>query len=81
MLWLGHSPAQALAGGHLTTALAPRVQIEAGTARAALAGPLRERGHEVVVEPTLSGAGFLRRVDGGWIGAADPRRDGTALGL
>ena len=45
-----------------------------------LAGALRERGHEVVVEPTVSGAGFLKRVPGGWIGAADPRRDGVALG-
>ncbi len=80
MLWLDASPAQALAGGHVSTALAPRLQLEAGSPRAALAAALRERGHEVVVEPMLSGAGFLRRVDGGWIGAADPRRDGLALG-
>jgi gamma-glutamyltranspeptidase/glutathione hydrolase len=80
MLWLGRSPHEALAGGHVTTALAPRIQLEAGTAKAALAAPLRERGHDVVVEPTLSGAGFIKRVNGGWIGAADPRRDGVALG-
>jgi gamma-glutamyltranspeptidase / glutathione hydrolase len=80
MLWLDRSPAQALAGGHLTTALAPRIQLEAGTARANLAEALRARGHTVVVEPTLSGAGFLKRAPGGWIGAADPRRDGLALG-
>lgn len=79
-LWMDRSPAQALAGGHVTTALAPRVQLEAGTARAGLAEALRARGHEVVVEPTISGAGFIRRVPGGWIGAADPRRDGVALG-
>lgn len=80
MLWLDRSPHEALAGGHVTTALAPRIQLEAGTAKAALAAPLRERGHDVVVEPTLSGAGFIKRVNGGWIGAADPRRDGVALG-
>jgi gamma-glutamyltranspeptidase/glutathione hydrolase len=80
MLWLDRSPAAALAGGHVTTALAPRLQLEAGTPRAALAGGLRALGHEVTVEPTLSGAGFLKRVGGGWIGAADPRRDGAALG-
>ena len=80
LLWMDHHPAQALAGGHVTTALAPRIQLEAGTPRAALAGPLRAMGHEVVVEPTVSGAAFLRRVPGGWIGAADPRRDGVALG-
>ncbi len=80
MLWLDRSPAQALAGGHVTTALAPRIQLEAGTPRAALTGALRAMGHEVTVEPTLSGAGFVKRVAGGWIGAADPRRDGVALG-
>ncbi len=80
LLWLDRSPAQALAGGHLATAQAPRVQLEAGTPRAALALGLRERGHEVVVEATNSGAGFIKRVPGGWLGAADPRRDGVALG-
>ncbi len=80
MLWLDRSPTDALASGHLTTALAPRVQLEADTPRAALAAALRARGHEVFVEPTVSGAGFVKRVPGGWIGAADPRRDGLALG-
>lgn len=80
MLWLGRTPAQALAGGHVTTAMAPRVQLEAGTPRAALAGALRERGHEVSLDALPSGAGFLRRVGDGWLGGADPRRDGVALG-
>ncbi|MCE2658638.1 MAG: gamma-glutamyltransferase family protein [Rubrivivax sp.] len=80
MLWLGRSPAQVLAAGHVTTALAPRVQLEAGTPRAELAAALRARGHDVAVEPTVSGAGFVLRVPGGWLGAADPRRDGAALG-
>lgn len=80
LLWLDRSPAQALSAGHLSTALAPRVQLEADTPRAALAAALRALGHEVVVEPTVSGAGFAKRVPGGWIGAADPRRDGVALG-
>jgi gamma-glutamyltranspeptidase/glutathione hydrolase len=82
LLWLGRTPAQVLAGGHLSAAAAPTIQLEAGTPRAALAAPLRALGHPVAVEPLLSGAGFLRRVDGGggWLGAADPRRDGAALG-
>ncbi|MFN0183247.1 MAG: gamma-glutamyltransferase family protein [Aquabacterium sp.] len=80
MLVLDRSPAQALVGGHVSTALAPRVQLEQGTPRAALAAALRERGHDVVVEPIASGAGFIKRVPGGWLGAADPRRDGLALG-
>ncbi len=79
-LWLARTPAQALAGGQVTTALAPRIQLEAGTPRAALAAPLRALGHDVVVEATRSGAGFIQRVPGGWLGAADPRRDGVALG-
>jgi len=28
----------------------------------------------------LSGLGFLMKREDGWIGAADPRRDGVALG-
>lgn len=80
LLWLGRGPAQALAGGHVSTASAPVIQLEAGSPRAALAAPLRALGHEVAVIPLPSGAGFLRRVDGGWLGAADPRRDGVALG-
>ena len=80
MLWLGRTPAEALSAGHVTTALAPRVQLEADTPKAALAAALKARGHDVVVEPTFSGAGFIKRVPGGWIGAADPRRDGVALG-
>lgn len=80
LLWLGRTPAQAIAGGHVATALAPRVQLEAGTPRAALAEALRARGHEVTIDPLPSGAAFLKRVDGGWLGAADPRRDGVALG-
>lgn len=80
MLWLGRSPAQALAGGHVSTALAPRVQLEAGTPRAALEPTLRALGHEVAVEALPSGAAFLLRQGQGWLGGADPRRDGQALG-
>jgi hypothetical protein len=32
------------------------------------------------VQTLLSGAGYIKRVDGGWIGAADPRRGGNAAG-
>jgi gamma-glutamyltranspeptidase / glutathione hydrolase len=80
MLWLGRTPAQALASGHVTTALAPRIQLEKGTAREALAEPLAALGQQVVKEATVSGQGYLRRHGLGWLGAADPRRDGVALG-
>jgi gamma-glutamyltranspeptidase/glutathione hydrolase len=41
---------------------------------------LRERGHEVLTLPLGTGLHGLQRVDGGWRGAADPRREGTADG-
>ncbi len=72
LLWLDRSPAQTLAGGHVTTALAPRIQLEAGTACETLAPALRALGHEVVVKPTLSGAALIKRQGAGWVGAADP---------
>lgn len=46
----------------------------------ALPAGLRQRGHAVSVDTTVSGAAFQQRVVGGWLGAAEPRRDGVALG-
>ena len=53
-----------------------------GRARSAtrLAPALSALGHTVEEAPLLSGLGFLKRTDAGWIGAADPRRDGAAMG-
>jgi gamma-glutamyltranspeptidase/glutathione hydrolase len=80
MLANGRTPAEALARGHVTTATQGKVQLEKGTAATALAAPLRALGHNVEETALLSGLGFLKREGGGWIGAADPRRDGVALG-
>lgn len=80
MLANGRTPAEALARGHVSTATPGKVLLEKGTAAAALAPGLAARGHVVEVAPLLSGLGFVKRVPGGWIGAADPRRDGVALG-
>ncbi|WP_439032006.1 gamma-glutamyltransferase family protein [Gordonia terrae] len=41
---------------------------------------LRERGAEVSVEEQSSGLSALVRRDGGWIGGADPRREGAVMG-
>ncbi|RJO80047.1 gamma-glutamyltransferase [Nocardia panacis] len=41
---------------------------------------LRELGHQVNVAPQLSGLSALQREPGGWIGGADPRREGVVLG-
>jgi gamma-glutamyltranspeptidase/glutathione hydrolase len=80
MLANGRTPAEALARGHVSTAVRGKLQLEAGTPAAALAAALRAKGHDVAVVPMTSGLGFLLQRGDGWIGAADPRRDGLALG-
>jgi gamma-glutamyltranspeptidase/glutathione hydrolase len=80
MLANGRTPAEALARGHVTTATPGKVQLEKGTGAAALAPALAAKGHAVEETALLSGLGFLKRTREGWIGAADPRRDGVAMG-
>ena len=80
MLANQRSPAQALARGHVSTAVRGKLQLEKGSAAAAQATALAAKGHEIDIAPMTSGLGFLMRRDGGWLGAADPRRDGVALG-
>ncbi|ATE60580.1 gamma-glutamyltransferase family protein [Thauera sinica] len=47
-----------------------------------LAGRLRLFGHQVVLRDLTSGSSVIVRAgDGGWIGAADPRREGSAAGF
>jgi len=78
MLANGRTPAQAVSRGHQSLSLEGTVQLEAGTPAAALAAPLRERGHTVQETTLLSGAAFIRLGPAGWSGGADPRRDGVA---
>lgn len=80
MLANGRTPAEAISRGHLSTAAPGKVQLEKGTGAARLAPALAALGHEVEEVPLVSGLGFLKRTPAGWIGAADPRRDGVALG-
>jgi gamma-glutamyltranspeptidase / glutathione hydrolase len=80
MLANRRTPAQALTRGNVSTAIAGKIQLEKGTDAANLAKALVAKGHSVEVVPMVSGQGFLLRQDSGWIGAADPRRDGVALG-
>jgi gamma-glutamyltranspeptidase/glutathione hydrolase len=75
------SPFEALAQGHISTALPNRVQLEKGTSAAQLAEALQAKGQKVEVVPMNSGMGFLKRNGNGWIGSADPRRDGVAWGF
>jgi gamma-glutamyltranspeptidase/glutathione hydrolase len=82
-LMAGESPAQALDGGHVSTARAPyadtagEVELEQGRAIAQLAQRLASMGHRVRIAPMSSGMSFIVARQGGWQGAADPRRDGT----
>lgn len=81
MLALDQTPVEALSQGHISTAIPQRVQLEKGTSAAKLAEALQTKGHKVEVVPMNSGMGFLKRSGNGWIGAADPRRDGVAWGF
>ncbi len=80
MLANQRSPAEALARGHVSTAVAGKLQLEKGSTAATQAAALRAKGHEVDIVPMTSGLGFLLRREQGWLGAADPRRDGVAQG-
>ena len=55
-------------------------EIERGTALETLVPALRQMGHTVRVQPETSGLHGIQRVPSGWIGGADPRREGLALG-
>ncbi|MEQ1518990.1 MAG: gamma-glutamyltransferase, partial [Usitatibacteraceae bacterium] len=80
MLANGRTPAEALARGHVSTAIRSKLQLEKGSTAANQAAALAAKGHDVDVVTMTSGLGFLMRRDEGWIGAADPRRDGVAEG-
>jgi gamma-glutamyltranspeptidase / glutathione hydrolase len=69
----------ALAAPNLGTRNGPTL-LESDTPYAALSGPLAGRGHEVRLVPLRSGLHAVERAVGGWRGAADPRRDGVAMG-
>jgi gamma-glutamyltranspeptidase/glutathione hydrolase len=81
MLANGRTPAQALARGHVSTAVADTVQLEKNTPAAAQAAELQAKGHRVSITEMKSGLAFLKREGAGWLGAADPRRDGVAATL
>ncbi len=80
MLANQRTPAQALARGNVSSAAAGKVQLEKDTPAAALASALTAKGHTIEIVPLISGQGFLMRQGDGWLGAADPRRDGVAMG-
>jgi gamma-glutamyltranspeptidase/glutathione hydrolase len=78
MIANGLAPMQAVAKPHVTSAVRGKLQLEKDTSITALGAALRERGHEVEEVRLRSGLAFIKRERGGWIGASDPRRDGSA---
>jgi gamma-glutamyltranspeptidase/glutathione hydrolase len=71
-------PGHAVALPHVTVA-GNTVRIEAGPKAADLAAALRARGHDVSVQAMPSGTMVVTVTPNGFLGAADPRSDGTAL--
>ncbi len=75
----GIDPAEAVAMGHVVNRNGA-TDLEAGTEAEALAGPLAALGHETALRDLNSGLHVILVRDGRLIGAADPRREGVALG-
>jgi gamma-glutamyltranspeptidase/glutathione hydrolase len=75
----GIDPAEAVAMGHVVNRNGA-TDLEAGTEAEALAGPLAALGHETALRDLNSGLHVVLIEDGRLIGAADPRREGVALG-
>ncbi len=73
------SPAEALALPRVLN-LNGATELEQDTPLTGYADALRALGHQVQVRRHEGGLSALRRDADGWQGAADPRRDGTAMG-
>ncbi|PFX03812.1 Gamma-glutamyltranspeptidase [Nocardia farcinica] len=70
----GNSPTTGVGGEH------PAIDATDNGDHDPLVRRLRELGHDVSVAPQTSGLSALRRAEPGWIGGADPRREGAVLG-
>jgi gamma-glutamyltranspeptidase/glutathione hydrolase len=75
----GMSPAEAIAAGHVVSR-GGSIDLEEGGEAEALAPGLQALGHEVKVQNLNSGLHVIRIADDHLTGAADPRREGVAVG-
>ncbi|MEV5647474.1 gamma-glutamyltransferase [Nocardia sp. NPDC052254] len=69
-----NTPVTGIGGEH------PAIDATDDGAHDPLVRALREKGHQVSVAPQSSGLSALQRLPDGWIGGADPRREGIVLG-
>ena len=79
MIDWGLDPQAAAAFGNFGSRNGP-TELEANTPVAALAPKLRAMGYEVRVGVETSGVQAIARTRDGWIGGADPRREGVVRG-
>lgn len=75
----GMAPAAAVALPHVGSRNGP-TELETGVGLDRQADVLRALGHTVLRADMNSGLHVIRRHGEGWVGAADPRREGRALG-
>lgn len=75
----GMSPDEALALPHVGSRNGP-TELEADTRAQEWAGTLSALGHDIRVVEMNSGLHLIIRSGRGWLGAADPRREGSARG-
>jgi gamma-glutamyltranspeptidase/glutathione hydrolase len=61
-------------------AIGDRVTIEQGTSLELMIPALRAKGHQPIATPPGFKANAVERANGRWVGAADPRSEGVALG-
>jgi gamma-glutamyltranspeptidase/glutathione hydrolase len=72
-------PQAAVALPHVANPNGPTI-LESNTPLDALGDQLKAMGHQVMSRELESGLHVVQRVKGGYVGGADPRRDGNVAG-